>query len=61
MMLQVTGGARTGRVREQSRSFAAAGRRKSPEAVPRQTVRTGEAIERIIILLVAVAIETAAV
>src|SRR5713101_5616527 len=29
-------GARTGRVREQSRSFADAGRRKSPEAVPRQ-------------------------
>src|SRR5450759_4128302 len=28
------GGARTGTVREQSRSFADAGRRKSPEAVP---------------------------
>ena len=46
-------------MREQSRSFAAAGRRKSPEAVPRQTVRTGNATERIIILLVAVAVETA--
>jgi len=34
------GGARTGRVREQSRSFAAAGRRKGPEAVPRRTDRT---------------------
>ena len=32
-------GARTGIVREQSRSFATAGRRKSPEAVPRQTGR----------------------
>ena len=41
------------------RSFAAAGRRKSPEAVPRQTVRTGNATERIIILPVAVAVETA--
>jgi hypothetical protein len=36
------GGTRTGRVREQSRSFADAGRRKSPEAVPRRTGRTGE-------------------
>jgi hypothetical protein len=27
-------------VREQSRSFAAAGRRKGPEAVPRRTDRT---------------------
>jgi hypothetical protein len=35
------GGARTGTVREQSRSFAVAGRRKSPEAVPRHTGRTG--------------------
>jgi hypothetical protein len=36
------GGARTGTVRGQSRSFADAGRRKCPDAVPRQTGRTGE-------------------
>src|SRR5215471_12728597 len=36
------GGARTGKVREQSRSCADAGRRKSPEAVPRRKGRTGE-------------------
>jgi hypothetical protein len=49
------GGARTGRVREQSRSFADAGRRKSPEAVPRPTGRTGSATEGITILLVVAA------
>src|SRR4029077_4750806 len=50
------GGARTGRVREQSRSFADAGRRKSPEAVPRQTGRTGDPTERITTLLVVAAV-----
>ena len=53
------GGARTGRVREQSRSFADAGRRKSPEAVPRPTGRTGDATERNIMLRVAAVVGTA--
>jgi hypothetical protein len=35
------GGARTRTVPKQSRSFADAGRRKSPEAVPRQTASAG--------------------
>src|SRR5215471_16620352 len=35
-------GKRVGAVREQSRSFAVAGRRKGPEAVPRRTDRTRE-------------------
>ena len=56
-----SGGARTGRVREQSRSFADAGRRQAPKQCRDERAGQGSATEPITTLLVAAAIRNAVI